>query len=357
MLRASLGAPSALDLEGETPSSLVPAAADDPASARFGMAALSGGAFLWELARECLEDIANLRTHRLPTAAQNWRAARHSEARLLAQVDAVASCGQSTLRQVEGWGLEAAVADPDRIFAATFALACINDPECRVAAVRLLRAAAERDAAGDLAVDEGDAPGATEALCLAPLGDGCELLKPLLHDELPALRAAALRVLGYHGRLAPADLRNGLGDLHRDVLTAAASVAALLPSPANRPRLEALTRYQHEPTARAAFASALACGFDDGLEAAREHCRDGRAEYAGAVLWLGVGGRERDAKLFNTLIAHTSGTTLFQAAALYGDPNLVPALIERLTDESCKPQAASALRVIVGTGPQDTVKV
>lgn len=360
MLRASVGVPNRLELETDEPSLPVPGPAEperDAVASPGFLVAQSGGDFLWDVASECLEDIANLRTHRLPTAGQDWRSARHSEARLLAQVDAIVGCGRTVLGRLEPWALDADIADPDRVFAAAFVLACVREEESGVTAVRILRAAAARDAASGIPAEDGEAPGATEAICLAPHPRVSELVTPLLTDELPGLRAAALTILAYHGSLAHADMMRGLNDLHRDVLAAAAKAAGSCPAPQMRARLEALTRHQDEPTARAAFASSLACGIEGALDVAREYCRQGRPGYADASLWLGLGGRSQDGQLLNELIAGSPDSATIRASAVYGDAGLVPALIGRLAHGESRAEVASTLAWIVGSGPRDTVPV
>jgi HEAT repeat protein len=310
------------------------------------------GDYLWDVANDAIEDIATLRHHRIPDAGASWRSVARSEERLLSQLDAVLSCGEEVVRRAERSARSPEIPDPDRLFAVILILGCWETRDSVAMAVDLLRIATTGTA------DELSA--AVDALCLAPHPGCAEALLALLADSSATVRAAAVRILAYREGLPGDDLLALFRDDDPGVLEQAALAAGDFRDPKVTRALEGCLFHPEESVVRAALRSAIRNRSRAGLEAARTYCRDGRAGFADAALFLGLAGASSDVTQIRSCLAMleppASGV---RGAGFLGDPNLVPDLIgclERLKDDQRR-EAAHALERITAAGLQVTEEV
>jgi hypothetical protein len=149
----------------------------------------SARAQVWRLARDCMEDLANLSELRRRGDAEPWASLATFEQRLLSNLDALVALargpeGEDVLAQLVGYAAEMRVPDRGRAFALAFGLGCIDgDDAVRAAVIGLKRASPATHGAF------------REAFCLASSPAVGRAMERLLGAERSALVRLALDVL------------------------------------------------------------------------------------------------------------------------------------------------------------------
>jgi HEAT repeat protein len=309
----------------------------------------AGGTALFrrQAAEECLDVVGVLRAYRAPQPEEDWRTPRASERRLLAQVNAIAGLGPQALERIAALAIDPDLPDPGRVFAATFTLGCIGGPDWLPALQRIVKTAVARHP------EEGAQ--AMEALSLSPREDLPSWLSPLLRDASPALRAAAVRVLGFRWQLDEAAWAQAMRDPHPDVVRAALLAPVHRFDPARvEPLLLTAAASTDEPTAQKALrlGAALRSPALHG-QAARMAARD--PGWAGALQALALHGHPGDATLLRGLLRQAHRWPAVRAAGALGLPALMPDLIalhdDPLRSDEERRLAAQALTTIAGPTP------
>src|SRR6185437_11540940 len=197
--------PAALDaLLGARPANAPPVSIDARRAAPVAIAAFHAG-----VVADCLERAAMLARHR---DERPLRERPRAEARLLAQIDAIAAAGASPDDLVAFWEDEGAD-DPWMIWPVAFALGSFEGRAPLLAAADLL----ER-----LPDDAGEAAAlAAEALVLAPHPHLPALARDLLRSRRPLARATSVEVLSRRGLLDPERALALLDDASPCVVSAA----------------------------------------------------------------------------------------------------------------------------------------
>ena len=255
----------------------------------FGINHENTAAFRLRAARECLDLLGTLRTHREPQAGETWRAPMASERRLVAQLRAVLTLGPPALDQAERLALDPDVPDGDRVFAGLLVLASTTGVEYVQRCVPLFEAAAQRDRT--------EAAAAVEALCLSPSPAVAEVLDPLLKHVNVAVRAAAVRVLSYRGELATAPWCQAVADPDlRVVLPALGGALQHIDRDAAAVVLHPLYTHESETLARAALRSGMAMALPSASQAARTLAATAPA-WADALYLVALLGQPQDQRL------------------------------------------------------------
>lgn len=316
-------------------------------------AAEGTAAFRVRAARECLDTVCGLRAYRQPLAGETWQTPERSERRLLAQVNGIIGMGPAALGDVIERSLDPDIPDPDRVFASVFVLCCVLDRHWLGHAVRILVETSRRSTA--------ETSAATEALGLGPNPAICEFVLPLLDSPDACLRAAAIRVLSFRDGLPEDAWRRAMQDDDASVL-----IAACL-SPLDRYDARACSELLRPMLYRPdeqLVAAALRSGVSMRWAPARQRAIeiiDGETAFADAALYLVLFGNPSDAERVAGLLNGAASRPAIRAAGYFGDPRLVPRLID-LTDapgqgEAVAAEAAMAVWRITGIPMQTPADV
>jgi hypothetical protein len=267
---------------------------------------------------ECLDTVSVLRVYRKPLAGETWWTPLKSERRLLAQVDALIGLGARALDKVDALAFDPDVPDPNRLFAAAFALSCASGPRWRKVVMSLLLRVAGRTQAEGMAV--------TEALCLSPNRELIEELRPLTDHANHAVRAAAVRALGYHGVLAEEAWHRALAD--PEIAVVEAAVTAFLHTydkEACKRALQPLMETGDEKLMRVVLKAGLTL-----RSSAAYHCAVKLSErapaWADCLRCVAMFGRKSDVARIQSLLETQDSAVALDAAGHLGYVDLIPAL-------------------------------
>ncbi len=347
MLRALTDVPRCLNLEacyvGPPHRIAAPPGAWERA---WGQPSREGGtqAFRRQAVQECLDTVAVLRSYREPLEGETWLIPAGSERRLLAQVNAIVALGPAAVAQVADAAIDGDVPDPARVFAALFILGCVEGRAWLQTMQLIFVSAVVRH--------PGEAMAAVEAMGLAPNPELSACMEPLLSDDRPRLRAAALRVLAYRGVLKEDSWRDAMQETDAGVLHAAACAPLRGYERGHCDRaIEPLLAQSSE----ALVAAALRAGL--GLRSAAAHSRASAivregADWADAPKVLAMFGYTSDVRHIRPMIHGPRWSAGVKAAARLGCVGLVPDLLELLEEPALTPealvQARAALQTITG---------
>ncbi len=295
--------------------------------------------FLWDMARDAVEDIATLRSHRAPEPHETWRDPDRAEQRLLNQIDAAVNCGPDAAARLFETAEQLETPDPDWMYAVGLVMGCLNDEEALRRVLILLRISAKRDPEERQAI--------VEALYLSPNPDIGRVLVPLLSDASPSLREAAVQVLAYRRQL-PADLAlRSLRDSAPEVVAAAAEAFLSMDAAPALPSMRALLSHSDDRVVRSSLRVLFKSGAPEGRLRALSLCA-GQPEYADACLILGLSGVQADFEVLERLVRKAPSPMAARAAGCFGDIRIIPRLIELLGEDTLKAPAAEALYRITG---------
>ncbi|MBX3259824.1 MAG: hypothetical protein KIS78_18195 [Labilithrix sp.] len=328
-----------------------PAADPGPAGSVAVAAEPEEGEILRRVARDCLEDVAALRSLRKPIPTETWLDQAPFEQRLLDNVDAFAALGEAALPSVTLFHAEAPAPDPSRGFAVALVLGCVEGTDTADVAVATMKQSAPEEL-----------PGFAEGFVLAPNPAIDAELAPLLDAPNPALVAVAIDVLGARGSL-PADapervLPRADAGLTRRLATA---LGRALPK---TKALAVLSNLLDDEPDDELFAIACASLLRRGDGDVRQRLRDTlRARVPGRIVQatrlLALSGRQDDLPLLLEGVALAPNAVTIDALARHGHPDAASALIALLDspDEGVAPAAAEALDLLTGAGLRETVQV
>jgi hypothetical protein len=295
----------------------------------------SEGALPTEAVQQCADTIAMLARHRAERPA--WELAEN-EAQLLACVDAVATAGGDSARDVVDWWR--ASDSSWRTWAAAFILSSLEGIDVLEAIVRELEALPLE------AVEQGER--AAEALLVAPHPHVPELARELVGAGHPVARAVGAEVLARRGLLSAEELSTHLLDSNMPVLRAAVRACGRVLS--SEVGIPLLLPYRHHPDAGIAWS------------AARQLALWGRPEpyfdiRAGRCRALGVEALEiliqfgdaSDLERFDGIVGQLPASeALISAIARYGSPSAWALLLHHLADPDLSEAAANGLRTLFG---------
>ena len=324
--------------------------ADPPRGfARGAFAARTRDDFVAERTRECFEEVAMIGVQRAPLLGDPWRFARVLERRMLAAIDAIAALGSPAIARLERLAVDAPAKDPSRGFAVAMILGCIDGRDALGAVERVLRHLGPADP--EVLAHVGG------ALKLVPHPLLPELLRVLLTDEDPAVRALAVEVLAYRGLATVAELTGAARDPSPLVFAAALPALGL----ARAPELGALlepARAHEEPALREAAWAALMLGGSPFTSDVLTTELDGPLA-ARAAVPLAIVGDERDAARLLERMQRAPSPGLVNAVGWAGAPEAVPSLIDLLghDDPVVQLTAAYALDRITGARLIEEVEV
>lgn len=308
----------------------------------------SDGGIVRRLARDCLEDVAALRSLRKPISTETWLDQAPFEQRLLDNVDAFVALGEAALPSVTLFHAEAPAPDPSRGFAVALTLGCIEGTDTADVAISTMKHGAPEEI-----------PGFVEGLILAPnLAIDSELVS-LLDAPNAAHVAAAIDVLGARGSL-PADAPERVLPRRHPQLTAklAASLGRALPRTRAIAVLSALL--DEEPSDEL-FGIACTSLLRRGEGAVRQRLRDAiharGSRVAIATRLLALCGRRDDLNLLLDGLGLAPEVAVISALGRHGHPRSLGALVALLdsTDEEVGSAAAAALDFITNANLRETV--
>lgn len=299
--------------------------------------------YLWDVARDCLEDLSGLRGQRRPRLREHWRELQLVEHRLLAQIDAVIACGPSAWREAINSLQEAEIPDPDMVFAVALVLGCLSGEEPVRSVADLLLLCEARDPEEVAAL--------IEAIRLAPNPGVKAALNPLLEHERAGVRGAAASILGARCEL---DARQTGTMIHAEepqVVCAAIRCAYNLRHSRALNELPRLLTHRYESVVRAALRVATGLSLPEGRRRALDLCGQGRGDFAGSALFVALWGDREDAPVLDRLLADQPGKASVRAAGYLGFIQAIAPLISLLRnseDKAIVRGAASALERITG---------
>lgn len=316
------------------------AAATPAAPSDFGISHENTDAFRLRAARECLDLLGTLRTHREPQAGETWQAPIAAERRLVAQLQAVLVLGPPALDQAERLALDHDVPDGDRVFAGLLALASTAGVDHVQRCVPLFEAAAQRDRT--------EAAAAVEALCLSPSPAVADVLEPLLKHVNVAVRAAAVRVLSYRGELGTEPWCQAVADPDpRVALPALGGALQHIDRDAAEVVLKPLYTHESETLARAALRSGMALALPSASQAARTLAALAPA-WADALYLVALLGQPQDQRLLEDAMPQHLDVAA-RACARSGWLPLGSRLIATLAGQPADTHAATDVAVALST--------
>lgn len=320
-----------------------------PGFARGAFAAKTRADFIAERTRECFEEVALIGMARAPLLGDPWRSARVLEDRLLAAVDAIAALGGPALLQIEPLAIDAPAKDPARGFAAVMILGCFEGRDALGAVERVIRHLDPADP--DVARHVGG------ALALAPHPLLPQLLRALLADPDPAVRALAIHVLAYRGLAAPAELERAASDPSPLVVAAALPALSLARAPALADVLAPHVAHADAAVREAAWIALSLGGAARAPEVIAKELDGPLAARAAPA--LAIVGDDRDAAILLDRLRAAPSSALVNAVGWAGAPEAVPALLDLLDHDDPVVQlgAAYALDRITGAGLTAEVEV
>lgn len=328
-----------------------PEASPEPVAAPSADPDAAEGEILRRVARDCLEDIAALRSLRQPIPTETWLDQAPFEQRLLDNVDAFVALGERALPSITLFHAEAPAPDPSRGFAVALALGCVEGTDTADVAVATMKQSAPEEL-----------PGFAEGFVLAPSPAIDAELAPLLDAPNPALAAVAIDVLGARGSL-PADAPERVLSRRDPLLTRKLAVALGRAAPKTK-ALTVLSNLLDEEPDDDLFAIACTSLLRRGDGNVRQRLRDTiRARVpsrtAIATELLALSGRHEDLPLLLEGLAFAPAASVILALARHGHVDSLGALVALLdsNDEAVVPAAASALDFITSAGLRETVQV
>jgi hypothetical protein len=310
---------------------------EDPRAAHFGVQ-LTEADVLRERARCCLEDMANLRSMRVPMDDQGWAGRAVAEQRLLSRVDALAAVGEpfwpGLVKQ-----LERPVVDAGLWWANLFFFGSLAGPDALDQVLRLLRLAPldlpeVRNAAAD-------------ALSFAPHRGLSEALRPFLRGGAPERRWLAVTALSRRGALNVDELQLGARDSDEAVVEATARALGHARGQLNPAILRMLLYRPEEAVVRAALETAFIWRARAGFVRVRALCEERRPDFAQAAVFLALGS---DGKDFELLVhaAQEGSEWAVRALGWLGDLRAVDPLLEVLGEDKRSAAALEALQQLTG---------
>jgi hypothetical protein len=299
---------------------------------------------LWDVARDCLENIGTLRSQRKPLSHENWNTPLKAEQRLLDQVDAVLACGEGVIRRAVEAVRESEIPDPEWAFAVMFVLGCISGDEKLQSAQTLLEVLSERNA------DETDA--AVEALSYAPNPKIGTTFSGLLEGGSTKSRASAAKLLFWRGELSATQIEKLLRSKDPELLVPALHSLVERTASIDASQWISLLHDDSEAVVRAALCLSFANRQSSGRQRALELIGIGRPQFADAALWLALSGDHRDWAFLKTLLESNPTPLIIRSAGYWGYAEAIPLLLGLLKRASDVPPAdiASAIERITAAG-------
>jgi HEAT repeat protein len=306
--------------------------------------------FLLDLAWDCVETIATLRSHRIPEPQEAWQDVSRSEKRLLSQIDAILSCGREIVLSISEMAFDPDLSDPDRVYAILMVIGCVDEEIWIRKAVDILQRAALNSPEERLA--------AIEAMCLIPHPRVREFLAPLLDHHESNVRAAALEILAYRGQLGDKDVMRAINDSSPQVLTQVAANLDRLETSGVGEAHERLLTHSDEQVVRSAFYLGVWQSSPRAKHRMYELCMAERGSFAEAIVFLALLGDERDLAIIRSLIVGGTNRLALRAAGYFGHPDLIPLLTDvlRNAEEEIANETAVALNRITGANLTKTVE-
>jgi len=296
-------------------------------------------------ARAFFEELAMMSLMRQPDEGDLWHELRPVEDRLLARVDGILACGTWVLPELVKLLDERPVPDPEMVWASLFLHGCLAGDDALHQVERVLRTSGlEVPEVFDAACD---------ALAFMPHPALEGLLRGWLKAEDSLLPRLAVRVLGRRGVL---DARQALALARGESLELALEGAQALPWARGQLELRETAKLLHhaqEEIVASAIEALLLRGADEGLHRARALLAEGRGTFAGAALWVAIGGGpDAEADLAAALkLQGKVPAVLLEAIGWYGSLRFMDFLLERL--RAGQVEAVGALQRLTGASLTD----
>jgi len=303
------------------------------------------------MARDALEDIANLSTLRKPIPTETWLDQAPFEQRLLNNLDYLVSLGGIALPLIPIFHAESESPDPARAFAVAFTLGCIAGTDTVDVAIAALKQSPPEERSGFV-----------EGWWLAPNPAIDEALGDVLGHPKAAIAAVALETLAARGSLSadavPWVETRGDPGLTRIL---AGALGTNLPSTKAIRVLEAMIERAGEDDALflASTESLLRRGHARARELTRLALNSSSSARVGRAAWLlCVSAGADDADLLVGTAKAQPSQLLARGLGRFGHVDAVPVLVELLTheDEGLGEAAADALDCIAGPVLRETVE-
>jgi hypothetical protein len=329
---------------------VVPEVADDLLPLAYATA-VEEGETLRRIGRDFLENIANFRNLRRPNALEGWLDQGPFEQRILDNLDAFASLGETVLPLVSLFHAEAKAPDPERAFAAALTLGCVEGSDTIGAAIMILKQSALEEH-----------PGWIEGFWLASSPAIDRAMAHLCGGRRDDLAALALDVLALRGSIPDDVVRSLLG---RNVPAIQRRVARALA--ASLPREEAIevllamaSREAPVEVFTGTLESLLRRGHEGAVTLVRRAADGhlGRERVRPALEILGLVGGASDLDRLLDAARADPWPDLVRRLGRFGHAQALPRLVELLAceDPEIVAAASEALDRVTGAGLRETVE-
>jgi len=294
-------------------------------------------------AKAFFADLAMMSLMRQPDEGDLWKELRPVEERLLARVDGVLACGTWVLPELVKLLDERPVPDPEMVWGVLLLHGCLAGDDALHQVERILRTAwLDEPAVFDAACD---------ALTFVPHPDLEALLQGWLHGEEDLLRRLAVRVLGRRGWL---EAKDALALAHGGAEELALEAARALPSARGDLDLgetARLLRHEQQAVVAAAIEALLLRRSEVGIVHARGLLLDGRGSFAGAALWVAIGGGPDAQAEFESVLKRDTSGPMLEALGWYGSLRFMDFLLDQL--RAGQLEALGALQRLTGASLTD----
>nr|BDT35445.1 hypothetical protein MFMH1_51140 [Myxococcus sp. MH1] len=300
-------------------------------------------------ARTCLEELGMFGLMRRARPLTPWSNSERTEQRLVRRVDAIVACGPPILPRLVKLLEERPEPDPELTWANVFLFGSLAGDDALDQALRIIRTVELSEPRMAEAV--------TDALSLAPHPGIERAVRPWLDAELPARRAAGLRVLARRGALSVSDVERGLEDPELEVIRAASQALGATQGPVPHRALEQALRHEDEEVVRAALESTLLRRSEQGLERARALVLKGQGAFADAALFLAVSADASGADDLRAALDSGDVPAVLRALGWFGDLSFMEVLLEHLAMDApdTKVAALDALQRMTGASLTEDV--
>lgn len=319
--------------------------AEEAEQAQFG-GPLSREEVEFSRARAFFEELGMMSVMRQPDAGDVWSELRPVEERLLARVDGILACGEGVIPELVKLLDDRPVPDPELTWAALFLPGCLAGDDALHQVARVVRTAGLEEP------DVFDA--ACDALAFVPHPGLGPLLRGWLGGQEPLLRLLAVRVLGRRGLLRGEEALAFALEADAKLALEGARALPWVQGELDLNGTARLLRSKQEEIAACALETLWLRHPRAGLEHARALVAQGKDAFAGAALWLAIGGGADERVHFEAALSRgKASATLLEALGWYGDLRFVDALLAQL--EAGQVAAAGALQRLTGASLTEDV--
>jgi len=294
-------------------------------------------------ARSFFEDLSMMSLMRQPDEGDLWRELRPVETRLLARLDGILACGTWVLPELVELLDDRPVPDPELVWGALFVHGCLAGDDALHQIDRVLRTA------GLGTPEVFDA--ACDALAFVPHPGLEALLREWLRTEDGLWQRMAVRVLGRRGALDAQQALSLTREASPELVIEAAQALPRVRGELDLRETARLLRHEQEEVVASAIEALVLRRSAAGIQHARALLAEGRGAFAGAALWVAIGGGSEVQADFEAALKGEVAPAVLEALGWYGSLHFVDFLLEQLRAD--RVEAVGALQRLTGASLTD----